>query len=428
MSLSKKINLVLNGIVVGLFLCSSFGMAQELFETVVLGDIEGQWDRLESFVQGNKAFSRDANGQIKLNPGYRFVFMGDAVDKGKSSLRILSTLLNLKESYPNRVTLILGNRDINKLRLPHELSEESLKAIPGVDGPTHLKWILKETMGAPKAFEYRRQELSETLNQPVTDLDVLKSFLDDFDPVRGIMTRYLKASQLIFRDAANKTLFVHGGLTSEAFGRIPGVSDHVADLATWIQNLNQWAQNSIVEGIETKNGSPQLVQYQNPLPGTVANQESIVYARNFDLSANPEMIPEALQEELLRQGIETLVVGHTPVGEIPVIISNGRFRIIFVDNSMSSQNGSAHVSLKGGTLEVIAKSPQPEFGPIIHYKHSLSHPSVLGTRNGNGLIVGVSKDKVLSFHVDKDNGFKTEYTVLPFTGYWLGQCWGLAEF
>jgi hypothetical protein len=77
---------------------------------------------------------------------------------------------------------------------------------------------------------------------------------------------------------------------------------------------------------------------------------------------------------------------------------------------------------------VIAKSPQPEFGPIIHYKHSLSHPSVLGTRNGNGLIVGVSKDKVLSFHVDKDNGFKTEYTVLPFTGYWLGQCWGLAEF
>tara|TARA_B100000795_G_scaffold180675_1_gene136847 strand:- start:288 stop:506 length:219 start_codon:yes stop_codon:yes gene_type:complete len=41
------------------------------------------------------------------------------------SIRVVNTLVKLKRKYPNRVVLLLGNRDLNKLRLSSELDVTS---------------------------------------------------------------------------------------------------------------------------------------------------------------------------------------------------------------------------------------------------------------------------------------------------------------
>ena len=55
-----------------------------------------------------------------------FVFGGDAFDRGAGDLRVARLLIDLKRRYPDRVVLIIGNRDANKMRLTSELAASEL--------------------------------------------------------------------------------------------------------------------------------------------------------------------------------------------------------------------------------------------------------------------------------------------------------------
>ena len=101
--------------------------------------------------------------------------------QGPGDIRVLRALTRLKEKYPDRVFLILGNRDVNKLRLPSELLPERLGASSVFWDPGHttyneflseigeseptrtsaLRWMLACTMGCSNTFETRRLELAE---------------------------------------------------------------------------------------------------------------------------------------------------------------------------------------------------------------------------------------------------------------------------
>lgn len=63
--------------------------------------------------------------RLVLREGCHLVYGGDVCDRGPGDLRVMRDILMLKESYPDRVHIILGNRDINKLRLPFELSSHT---------------------------------------------------------------------------------------------------------------------------------------------------------------------------------------------------------------------------------------------------------------------------------------------------------------
>ncbi len=400
---------------------------------VVLGDIEGQRERLDSVITNSDAFDLDPEGHPSIKPGYRFIFMGDAVDKGPDAFYILETLNHFHQTQPDQVVSILGNRDINKLRLPHELSPEGLNQEPNEDaasqkfvdwledqslprslfndGVTRLKWILDKTMGAPQAFEFRRQALAKTNTTIDSDKVILDSFLRDLTPKSGIMSKFLQNAQLAFLDRNNRALFVHGGLTIESFGFIPNIKSKVPTIDQWVEELNRWAQNQISSGIANKDGAPELVKYQQPIPGTRANNASIVYGRNFDATANPELIPENLQNELLQQGVDTLVVAHTPVGEIPVIIANDKFRIIFVDNSTSSQKISSIVTMNKGVIEVRGPSPSKEFAQAISYRHKIGMETSVGQHRDNGWVIATTQEKELRFKIIMKEGFNIEYTI-----------------
>ncbi|KAG8458321.1 hypothetical protein KFE25_005168 [Diacronema lutheri] len=206
--------------------------------------------------QSNGAYLED--GELLLRKGWLFVFGGDLCDKADGSLRIAQMIIAAKRRYPDRVFIIAGNRDLNKLRLRTELSDGAMASEPAVpygapkstlayaaflaklaaeaklhapdDGPlpaalyarfntkpNRLRWILDHTMGAAGDFERRRDELRLTRRvERVGDDDVVASFVESVADT-GVLTEVLKAAHLAV--GIDETLYVHGGLVSVAYAK-----------------------------------------------------------------------------------------------------------------------------------------------------------------------------------------------------------------
>lgn len=117
-------------------------------------------------------YSHELAFKEDVGPRTNLVYGGDVCDKGGHDLYVLRQLIRLKERHPSRVHLLLGNRDINKLRIVDELKPKPHKGVywlrqraPGrnvapLDTSKRLEWMLANTMGSPNAFELRRNELT----------------------------------------------------------------------------------------------------------------------------------------------------------------------------------------------------------------------------------------------------------------------------
>ena len=89
-------------------------------------DVEGNLSYFERWVALSPALSFSTSSgsssrSLVLAAGYGVVFGGDLFDKGPGDMRVAKLLCDLKERHPSRVWLLLGNRDINKMRLTSEL-------------------------------------------------------------------------------------------------------------------------------------------------------------------------------------------------------------------------------------------------------------------------------------------------------------------
>eukprot|EP00930_Biecheleria_cincta_P020450 TRINITY_DN15391_c0_g1_i1.p1 TRINITY_DN15391_c0_g1~~TRINITY_DN15391_c0_g1_i1.p1 ORF type:complete len:891 (+),score=144.56 TRINITY_DN15391_c0_g1_i1:586-3258(+) len=236
-------------------------------------DTEGNFDYWCRCVELSRVVRFDAEEQLdfcRSGELDKFVFGGDVFDKGLGDIRIASALVAFKRKYPNRVILLVGNRDLNKLRFTAELHERDLdvpqpvplypRAPPQMalrdyleqraieegipideanNTANRLRWILNKTMTAQGAFEHRRQELSilrsrgsasdagvkEGLAKPgtncgsVSDEEVVHNFLDSVQSENGFVWQYLRAGQLAA--LIGNTLFVHGGVPLESLGWVP---------------------------------------------------------------------------------------------------------------------------------------------------------------------------------------------------------------
>ena len=255
-------------------------------------DVEGCFGFWERYVAVSRVLRRDpGTGRLTLPEGAHFVFGGDAVDQGAGDLAFLRDLLDLRDDHPGRVHIVLGNRDINKMRLLGELSPAHARRFPwaeyrGVywcdpsdsdradfcatpDTPAaRLKWILSNTMGSGQTFELRRQELiasagirdadtdgcsaNTTATAFVSDGDVCDSFVASLSP-GGLMRRYLQAGQLGV--VCGDTLFVHGALSPSVMGWLPpsatvddggnSGNDCEPDARRWISKLNAFCRAEV---------------------------------------------------------------------------------------------------------------------------------------------------------------------------------------
>lgn len=288
-----------------------------------LTDVEGRWDKLASFTDGNPHVWLDG-ASLRLAAGVTFVFGGDAIDRGPHGRRIVDLLLAARRDYGERVILLAGNRDINKLRLARELAGAPPRGAPNVATRGELlRWIFANTMGAPRAFGHRATELGEA-----DDEAVVQSFVDDLAP-GGALRTYLGECRLGFR--AGSTLFLHGGVTSENFGAVPGTAP-ARDVDGWLAALDRFYRDELAVFAAGRAPSA-LIAYQAPQPGTQLNQHSVVYARPTDELANPHLPDEDVIARLRACGVHRLVVGHTPSGDCPAILRDGEFELVLADNS-----------------------------------------------------------------------------------------------
>ena len=121
-----------------------------------LTDIEGNMAYLERYVDISKVlrWGECEAGRRRLElidpTRHYFVHGGDLFDKGPHDERLSALLVDLKRRHPDRVVLLMGNRDINKLRLAAELGPDDLARdvatldaglVPGVGGRTFAAYL-----------------------------------------------------------------------------------------------------------------------------------------------------------------------------------------------------------------------------------------------------------------------------------------------
>lgn len=205
-------------------------------------DVEGSWTRFVTLVEKAASLEllryekKGETMDVALAPQVALVYGGDVGDKGPGTIRIVRILLALKKRYPKRVFLILGNRDLNKIRITSEMADLELSRAaadvvrpPWLPNPpsyvdflsgrpdcakNRLLYILDVSMSAPEAFENTRTELG-LLGEPNDDAAIVEHFVKFVGP-EGLFRQYLMAGQLalIWHDI----LFVHCGITNENLG------------------------------------------------------------------------------------------------------------------------------------------------------------------------------------------------------------------
>jgi hypothetical protein len=369
-------------------------------------DIEGDRDYLMRYVQNSRVlcFRRISASQedSKSWPYDHFldfadaaeenilVMGGDVCDQGGHDLYVIRQLLSIKQRYPDRVFLVLGNRDINKMRIYSELgsSDQDMRNHPGVhwlrgsqklgdpdrpnnelqDAVERLKWMLRDTMGSPRAFEYRRLELEEERKQPISEYDVVKSYRESCHP-DGEMGLYLRSGHLAVR--LGNALFIHGALpmTEDILARCSDPShlwkgnlrfampwlanddsedNFVKCVSDWITALNDFASREITEwgthqpshvalwcnaggyrsALPNERNGANLMQYgMGWLPDRSRNP-TIVYAswsingmpRRFFPDVENKAFFQATQSFFRESGISLICSGHQPQGDIPNVI------------------------------------------------------------------------------------------------------------
>ncbi len=428
-----------------------------IYKVETLTDVEGQWARVEQFLVNSKLLDRphtDA-GEASDDPEKifmvgdvgTFVYIGDTIDKGPENQKILRFLISLKTRYFSRVVLIMGNRDINKLRLLYELAPAALKLddsntefdishfrlkiwksqfeafTKDADGgakvsvdevPTlytngqnvdadkviKAKFLLNMTMGCQPTFGLLRQELG-----PDHDIDVVR-FLEGLPKEGGLIHSYLRLAKIIFYDKYTKTLFMHGGIADTNLGVVPSpVSSDVdittnAELIAWTKALNAWAQDRITDydNGDYDAGLP-LVLYQEPAVLTSdagitswgpPNPESVVQVRPWGNNAQGAkdivMISAALQRKLIGAGVSRLVFGHSPVGEVPVYMRGvDGFEEIAGDTSWSTAASNATITVTPSGVTIVGLYTQYAVNKDVIYQTPIYYDSDDG-------VVGTSTD------------------------------------
>ncbi|MBC74604.1 MAG: hypothetical protein CME64_01170 [Halobacteriovoraceae bacterium] len=412
-----------------LFLIGSWARSSVL----VVGDLEGNFLKLKNYLEAHpKFFEKGTDGEWRIKDGHKLVFMGDAVDKGPGGIKIVRLLTQLKKSQPGQVSLILGNRDINKmlvyrlikktqdlgpnelLRLPYikylnekgmNLSEsmtlrELQEFIEPFDSKELRLKVIFKGMNASKAFEYLREELKEVLGRSdVNDSLVYKEFMRSMEK-GGEFFEFLKLGKVL--DLVDDTVFVHGGISHENYGKVPGKSVRFNNLKVWVKEMNEWARSEIINWGEDYRRGTDLLNYHAPKISGKNSKESVFYHRYSDASGNPKLPSSTLLKKFAKSNVRRAVSAHTPVGEFATMVKNQNFELIMSDVSAAASPELPLIKLDPSGTQIESKLPNGKVVSRAKQGRALLPDGYL-TADGYR-VVGQKGKKYLLLRFENENG------------------------
>eukprot|EP00040_Diaphanoeca_grandis_P030919 m.183805 g.183805 ORF g.183805 m.183805 type:complete len:509 (-) comp32168_c4_seq2:40-1566(-) len=427
-------------------------------------DVEGSLNYVRRLVQRSKvAFWDDDNETVlDLKPGCGLVYGGDCFDKGPGDVRIGTMLVDLKRRYPDRVVLIIGNRDVNKMRFGAELHAEDL-ARPAAewikpafhsnslslldywawkgwvadecDHVHRLKYLLEHTMNSPNAFEFRRQELEILHGYKASDQEVFENFQSSILD-GGIYLRYMQHAQLAA--LIGDTLFVHGAITEKSMGFVPDAKKTLFEhhdvtgrettdshsVAEWVQEMEDFVGAQLVEfqtdarwdGQRRRRGGEALMTYGH----NSFMQRRSTMVSSFLKDGNLAHLSPSVANYLKASGVRRVVVGHQPFGDSPGIIrTTPGLEIICADTSFSDQTSSDNRGVAHSEVIIAGSSSKRE----AHIHGTLANGvEIAFDVNDADAKIGTQLDDetwVKARTVDGDRigvhavGFNISYTTLP---------------
>lgn len=304
-------------------------------EIYVIGDLHGDAECGKYWV--DKLGIVDRESQTWLKPKASLVFMGDYIDKGPYGYQTLQLVKSLTDAFPDRVTALMGNHELELLRDRDPSTEFKYlhMSYSAVHPLEYLNFLQRDA--TPQDHQvldtivklcmeiYARRWHEKVSHSP--DLKSswkygMRSIVEFLDedmqrPVREKLFEYQNSYLNAFSSAtelgqwverlpvihvANKVAFTHGGLSEavveqiEALGGVDRFVNHVRN------NTNQ--QN--------------FAAFMGK-PAGQAVYTMLTYRGNH----RPDACHE-LSSVLNRLGVEKLVVGHTP-GKIVRSSCSGHF-------------------------------------------------------------------------------------------------------
>ena len=352
-----------------------------------LTDVEGNLDYFHKYVRLSKviAWVDSKKNRLKFKQdNSMFVFGGDAQDRGIGDIRFINLLLDFKKEYPDRVEFIIGNRDANKIRIYSELSEKitnnsahlsKYDKFPywvnkkdrvtlrnyleqnnyEINIVNRLKYILEYTMGSSGSFEKRRAELAILLNKSassISDEDIVNSFLNSIAPhpvnVKNTndnyLLKYLQYGKIAY--IFGEHIFVHGAINKNNMGYVPSGGKLIEDVHLWVSTLNNWYHKELNEymlnpefgGITKNRKGYKIIDYSVP-----SDNKTVVYSDNLK-NGNGNYINSKVIKYLNNSGIHSIISGHKPHGDCPLVLRSKNLTAVSADTSYSDKG---HISKWG---------------------------------------------------------------------------------
>jgi len=402
-------------------------------------DVEGNLDYFQRYVELSNVLTirKESSPQnivldfTDKNNNY-FVYGGDTVDKGPGDIRLVRALVDFKRRYPDRVYLLVGNRDLNKLRFSAELADDDMNRPMEEIPPPHwdpkapslleyltkkateqsisvdqlntrvnrLHYMLEHTLGCPKTFDFRRQELAILRNVPstiISDEDILQSFLDEVEKAEGSLRQYLECANVAV--ILGNTLFCHGAVDANTMKFVPRddtkfenplcqppAKTMIESARDWTLALNQYLKVGLQDyqnrpywnDDRTSRGGESLMALQNRpamwgrsivsncygdggcITTESAKQERLDPDRVSQETTNPLVFEKVCSDPmdpdvakwLLHNNIQRVVVGHKPTGDCPAVLS-ATYTGVEIVSADTSFSDAGSIDNRGQALSVV---------------------------------------------------------------------------